>query len=217
MQRRHQKVVEEAPAPGVPRSLIGEIGAACAEACRRIGYRGAGTFEFLYEDGAFHFIEMNTRLQVEHPVTEMTTGIDIVEQQIRIAFGEPLALGQSEIRLDGHAIECRINAEDAETFMPSAGRVTRWDAPGGPGVRVDSHMEAGAVVPPYYDSLIGKLIAHAPTRENAIARMQGALADLRVEGVSTNVPLHRRILADSGFRAGGADIHHLGKMLASCA
>ena len=214
MQRRHQKVVEEAPAPGVSRAMIAEVGERCAEACRRIGYRGAGTFEFLYEDGAFFFIEMNTRLQVEHPVTEMTTGIDIVEQQIRIAFDEPLPFGQSDIRLEGHAIECRINAEDPDTLAPAPGTVTRWDTPGGPGVRVDSHMRAGAVVPPHYDSLIGKLIVHAPTREQAIARMQGALTDLCVEGVSTNVPVHQRILDDPGFRAGGSDIHHLGTILA---
>jgi acetyl-CoA carboxylase biotin carboxylase subunit len=215
MQRRHQKVIEEAPAPGVPPMLIAEIGDRCAAACRRIGYRGAGTFEFLYEDGAFYFIEMNTRLQVEHPITEMTTGIDIVDQQIRIAFGEPLRLTQHDILVDGHAIECRINAEDPETFSPSPGTVVRWDAPGGPGIRVDSHMRAGAAVPPYYDSLIGKIVAHAPTREQAILRMQGALADLGVAGVSTNVPLHRRILGDAGFGAGGQDIHYLGRLLAN--
>ncbi len=181
----------------------------CVEACRRIGYRGAGTFEFLYEDGAFFFIEMNTRVQVEHPVTEMTTGVDIVKEQIRIARGEPLLISQADIASVGHAIEFRINAEDPATFAPSSGTVTRWDVPGGIGIRVDSHMAAGAVVPPHYDSLIGKLIAHGGTREEALARARVALSELRAEGIQTNVPLHQMILDDPTFRQGGYDIHYL--------
>ncbi|TYL74892.1 acetyl-CoA carboxylase biotin carboxylase subunit [Bradyrhizobium cytisi] len=209
LQRRNQKVVEEAPAPGIDRALIEQVGASCVEACRRIGYRGAGTFEFLYEDGQFFFIEMNTRVQVEHPVTEMTTGIDIVREQIRIAQGEPLGIAQGEIARVGHAVEFRINAEDPTTFAPSPGTVKRWDMPGGVGIRVDSHITAGATVPRHYDSLIGKLIAHGGTREEALARARVALSELRAEGIRTNVPLHQAILADPTFCRGGYDIHHL--------
>jgi acetyl-CoA carboxylase, biotin carboxylase subunit len=209
LQRRNQKVVEEAPAPGVDRALVERVGLSCVEACRRIGYRGAGTFEFLYEDGAFFFIEMNTRVQVEHPVTEMTTGVDIVKEQIRIARGEPLLISQADIASVGHAVEFRINAEDPATFAPSSGTVTRWDVPGGIGIRVDSHMTTGAVVPPHYDSLIGKLIAHGATREEALARARVALSELRAEGIKTNVPLHQAILDDRAFHQGGYDIHHL--------
>jgi acetyl-CoA carboxylase biotin carboxylase subunit len=209
LQRRNQKVVEEAPAPGIDRALIEQVGASCVEACRRIGYRGAGTFEFLYEDGQFFFIEMNTRVQVEHPVTEMTTGIDIVKAQIRIARGEPLGIAQGDIARIGHAVEFRINAEDPATFAPSPGTVTRWDVPGGVGIRVDSHITAGAIVPRHYDSLIGKLIAHGGTRDEALARARVALSELRAEGIRTNVPLHQAILADPTFCRGGYDIHHL--------
>jgi acetyl-CoA carboxylase biotin carboxylase subunit len=209
LQRRNQKVVEEAPAPGIDRALIEQVGASCIEACRRIGYRGAGTFEFLYEDGQFFFIEMNTRVQVEHPVTEMTTGIDIVKEQIRIAQGEPLPISQADIARVGHAIEFRINAEDPITFAPSPGTVTRWDVPGGIGIRVDSHIAAGATVPRHYDSLIGKLIAHGSTRDEALARARIALSELRAEGIRTNVPLHQAILSDPAFCHGGYDIHHL--------
>jgi acetyl-CoA carboxylase biotin carboxylase subunit len=209
LQRRNQKVVEEAPAPGIDRALIERVGSSCVEACRRIGYRGAGTFEFLYEDGQFFFIEMNTRVQVEHPVTEMTTGIDIVREQIRIARGEPLPISQGDIARVGHAVEFRINAEDPITFAPSPGTVTRWDLPGGIGIRVDSHIAAGATVPRHYDSLIGKLIAHGGTRDEALARARVALSELRAEGIRTNVPLHQAILADPTFCRGGFDIHHL--------
>jgi acetyl-CoA carboxylase biotin carboxylase subunit len=213
LQRRHQKVLEEAPAPGLDTAAVAELGARCAEACRAIGYRGAGTFEFLYEDGRFFFIEMNTRVQVEHPVTEMTTGIDIVAEGIRVARGEHLSVRQDEVVARGHAFECRINAEDPVTFAPSPGRITRFDVPGGPGVRVDSHVSAGAVVPPYYDSLIAKLIVHGATRAEALARLAVALSETRIEGIATNLPLHARILADPGFRAGEVDIHHLEAML----
>jgi acetyl-CoA carboxylase biotin carboxylase subunit len=209
LQRRNQKVVEEAPAPGIDRVLVERVGSSCVEACRRIGYRGAGTFEFLYEDGQFFFIEMNTRVQVEHPVTEMTTGIDIVKEQIRIARGEPLLISQADIVRVGHAVEFRINAEDPSTFAPSPGTVTRWDVPGGIGIRVDSHIVAGAHVPRHYDSLIGKLIAHGNTRDEALARARVALSELRIEGIRTNVPLHQAILADPTFCRGGYDIHHL--------
>jgi acetyl-CoA carboxylase biotin carboxylase subunit len=214
LQRRNQKVVEEAPAPGIDRALIARIGEQCAEACRRIGYRGVGTFEFLYQDGAFHFIEMNTRLQVEHPVTEMTAGIDIVVKQIEVALGERLALAQADVALSGHAIECRINAEDPVTFAPSAGRITRWDPPGGPGVRVDSHISSGDVVSPHYDSLIAKLVVHGANRAQALKRAQTALSEMRVEGINTNIALHRAILQDNAFRAGGVTIHHLQQRLA---
>ncbi|GAN88537.1 acetyl-CoA carboxylase biotin carboxylase subunit [Komagataeibacter intermedius] len=214
LQRRHQKVLEEASAPGIAPETIAEIGERCAEACRRIGYRGAGTFEFLYEDGVFAFIEMNTRVQVEHPITEETTGIDIVAQQLRIAQGEPLGIAQVDIPLRGHAIECRLNAEDPFTFMPSPGTITRWDLPGGPGIRVDTHVVAGYTVQPYYDSLIGKIISYGATRAEAIARMRVALTEMKVEGVSTNIALHRDLLADPAFRRGGVDIHYLERWLA---
>jgi acetyl-CoA carboxylase biotin carboxylase subunit len=213
MQRRHQKVVEEAPAPGIPGELIAQVGQRCADACQKIGYRGAGTFEFLYEDGAFFFIEMNTRLQVEHPVTEMTSGIDIVQQQIMIAAGEALRIRQADIATSGHSIECRINAEDPFACTPSSGRITRWELPGGNGVRVDSHATAGYVVPRHYDSLIAKLIVHASTRDGALARMRLALLEMQVEGVSTNIPLQREILQDEAFCAGTFDIHNLERWL----
>jgi acetyl-CoA carboxylase biotin carboxylase subunit len=214
LQRRHQKLVEEAPAPGIAPEAIAAIGACCAEACRRIGYRGAGTFEFLYQDGAFAFIEMNTRLQVEHPVTEETTGIDIVVEQLRIARGERLSFAQDDIRSHGHAIECRVNAEDPESFAPSPGVVDAWSSPGGPGIRVDSHLRAGTRVPPHYDSLIAKIVARGATRDEALARMRQALAETRVDGVSTNLPLLRALIADPAFVAGGVDIHHLERGLA---
>ena len=215
MQRRHQKVIEEAPAPGIPRKLIEKIGDRCAEACRKIGYRGAGTFEFLYENGEFYFIEMNTRVQVEHPVTEMITGIDIVQEQIRIACGEKLRYRQRDIMLSGHAVECRINAEDPFKFTPSPGRITSWHVPGGPGVRVDSHAYAGYYVPPHYDSMIGKVIAYGATREQAIRRMQIALSEMVVEGILTNIPLHRELMIDARFIEGGTNIHYLEHKLAS--
>ncbi|AQU88748.1 acetyl-CoA carboxylase biotin carboxylase subunit [Komagataeibacter nataicola] len=214
LQRRHQKVLEEASAPGIAPETIAEIGERCAEACRRIGYRGAGTFEFLYEDGVFAFIEMNTRVQVEHPITEETTGIDIVAGQLSIAQGERLGITQADIPLRGHAIECRLNAEDPFTFMPSPGIITRWDLPGGPGIRVDTHVVAGYTVQPYYDSLIGKIISYGATREQAIARMRVALAEMKVEGVSTNIALHQDLLADPAFARGGVDIHYLERWLA---
>jgi acetyl-CoA carboxylase biotin carboxylase subunit len=215
MQRRHQKIIEEAPAPGIARKLIEKIGERCAEACRKINYRGAGTFEFLYENGEFYFIEMNTRLQVEHPVTEMVTGIDIVQQQIRVAAGEKLGLRQRDITVRGAAIECRINAEDPYRFTPSPGRITAWHAPGGPGVRVDSHAYAGYFVPPNYDSMIGKLICYGDTRAQAIARMSIALSEMVVEGIFTNIPLHRDLMLDEKFLQGGTSIHYLEKRLAA--
>jgi acetyl-CoA carboxylase biotin carboxylase subunit len=214
MQRRHQKVVEEAPAPDIDAEQRAKIGAVCVEACVRIGYRGAGTFEFLYEDGRFYFIEMNTRIQVEHPVTELVTGVDLVREQLLIAAGEKMTLRQSDIQIEGHAIECRINAEHPETFMPSPGTVRRFEAPGGPGVRVDTHVYDGYRIPPNYDSMIGKLIVHGRDRETAIARMRLALAELVVEGVHTNVPLQQRILADGGFQLGGQNIHYLERRIA---
>jgi acetyl-CoA carboxylase biotin carboxylase subunit len=213
LQRRHQKVLEEAPAPDLSADLVADVGERCVEACQRIGYQGVGTFEFLVEDGAFYFIEMNTRVQVEHPVTEMTTGVDIVSEGIRIAQGERLSLSQSDVTCLGHAFECRLNAEDPETFTPSPGRITQFDVPGGPGVRVDTHVSAGTVVPPYYDSLMGKLIVHGATRTEALARLRVALSEMRVEGVKTNLPLHHRIMNDAGFAAGGVDIHHLEALL----
>jgi len=213
MQRRNQKVVEEAPAPGISEELRAEIGGRCAQACIDIGYRGAGTFEFLYENGEFYFIEMNTRVQVEHPVTEMITGVDIVKEQLRIAAGEPLGYQQSDIQVRGHAVECRINAEDPNTFMPSPGKIALYHPPGGPGIRVDSHIYTGYTVPPHYDSMIGKLIAHGDTREIAFNRMQNALAELVIDGIKHNGPLHQEILADGEFRAGGTDIHYLEKKL----
>ncbi|MGI4836496.1 MAG: acetyl-CoA carboxylase biotin carboxylase subunit [Janthinobacterium lividum] len=212
-QRRHQKVLEEAPAPGIDEALIAAVGERCVLACQQIGYRGVGTFEFLFEDGEFYFIEMNTRLQVEHPVTELTTGIDIVQQQLRMALGESLTLQQSDVRTHGHSLECRINAEDPQTFIPTPGRVTRWEVPGGMGVRVDSHVTAGYQVPPYYDSMIAKVITHGATRDEALARMRTALAQLRIEGISSNVALHRDILQDPDFCAGSVDIHHLERWL----
>jgi acetyl-CoA carboxylase biotin carboxylase subunit len=215
MQRRHQKIIEEAPAPGIPRKLIEKIGDRCADACRKIAYRGAGTFEFLYENGEFFFIEMNTRVQVEHPVTEMVTGIDIVQQQIRVAAGEKLTLRQRDIPTRGAAIECRINAEDPYKFTPSPGRITAWHAPGGPGVRVDSHAYAGYFVPPNYDSMIGKLICYGDTREQALARMRIALSEMVVEGIQTNIPLHRDLMMDEKFILGGTSIHYLEKRLAA--
>ncbi|MFZ9615424.1 MAG: acetyl-CoA carboxylase biotin carboxylase subunit [Fluviibacter sp.] len=214
MQRRHQKVIEEAPAPGIPEKLIAKIGERCAEACRKIGYRGAGTFEFLFENGEFYFIEMNTRVQVEHPVTEMITGIDILQEQIRIAAGEKLRFRQKDIEFRGHAIECRINAEDPYTFVPSPGTITAWHTPGGPGIRVDSHVYAGYKVPPYYDSMIGKLIAYGETRDQAIRKMRIALSEMLVEGIKTNIPLHHELMRDKGFVDGGASIHYLEHMLA---
>jgi len=213
LQRRHQKVLEEAPAPGIDPALIAKVGERCAEACRQIGYRGVGTFEFLYEDGEFFFIEMNTRLQVEHPVTEMTTGIDIVQQQLRMARGEVLSLRQEDVLLNGHSLECRINAEDPITFMPTPGLIQRWEVPGGFGVRVDSHVTTGYRVPPYYDSMVAKVITHGATREEAMARMRLALSEMIVDGISTNIPLHRDILDDPAFCAGGVDIHHLERWL----
>jgi acetyl-CoA carboxylase biotin carboxylase subunit len=214
MQRRHQKVIEEAPAPGIARRLIDRIGVRCVEACRKIGYRGAGTFEFLFENGEFFFIEMNTRVQVEHPVTEAITGIDIVQEQIRIAAGEKLRFRQRDIVFRGHAIECRINAEDPFKFTPSPGRITSWHPPGGPGIRVDSHAYANYFVPPNYDSMIGKVIAYGDTREQALRRMRIALSEMVVEGIQTNLPLHRELLADARFVAGGTSIHYLESRLA---
>ena len=214
MQRRHQKVIEEAPAPGIARKLIEKIGERCAEACRKIGYRGAGTFEFLFENNEFYFIEMNTRIQVEHPVTELITGIDLVQQQIRIAAGEPFTLKQREIEFRGHAIECRINAEDAFKFVPSPGRITNWHMPGGPGVRIDSHAFNGYFVPPYYDSMIAKVITYGDTREQALARMRTALSEIVIEGINTNVALHRELMVDTRFMEGGTSIHYLEHKLA---
>ncbi len=214
MQRRHQKVVEEAPAPGITPEQRAQIGKVCTEACVRIGYRGAGTFEFLYEDGRFYFIEMNTRIQVEHPVTELITGIDLVKEQLMVAAGQKLSISQSDIVLNGHAIECRINAEDADTFMPSPGLIKHFHAPGGPGVRVDSHIYEGYRVPSNYDSMIGKLIVHGPDRATAIARMKVALSEMVVDGIKTNIALQQRIMADVGFQTGGQNIHYLEKRLA---
>jgi acetyl-CoA carboxylase biotin carboxylase subunit len=213
MQRRHQKVIEEAPAPGIDRKLIAKIGERCADACKKIGYRGAGTFEFLYEKGEFFFIEMNTRVQVEHPVTEMITGIDIVQEQIKIAAGQKLGFRQRDIVFKGHAIECRLNAEDPFKFTPSPGRIQSWHMPGGPGIRVDSHAYSGYLVPPNYDSMIGKLIAYGATREQAIRRMRIALSELVIDGILTNVPLHRELMVDSKFMEGGTSIHYLEQRL----
>ncbi|PID48731.1 MAG: acetyl-CoA carboxylase biotin carboxylase subunit [Proteobacteria bacterium] len=213
MQRRHQKVVEEAPAPGITAEERTRIGHVVADACRQINYRGAGTFEFLYENGEFYFIEMNTRLQVEHPVTEAITGIDLVKQQLRIAAGETLQIKQEDIIPRGHAIECRINAEDPDTFAPSPGKIIRYHTPGGLGVRVDSHIYADYTVPPYYDSMIGKLIVHGEDRLTALNRMNGALTEMVIEGIKTNIPLQRRIMSDKAFREGGTDIHYLEKKL----
>ncbi|ATN32817.1 acetyl-CoA carboxylase biotin carboxylase subunit [Rhizobium sp. ACO-34A] len=213
-QRRHQKLIEEAPPPGIDAEAIDAIGRRCAEACIAIGYRGAGTFEFLYENGGFYFIEMNTRIQVEHPVTEEITGIDIVREQLKIAMGEPLQVKQEDVLFSGHAIECRINAEHPFTFMPSPGQVSRFIAPGGPGVRMDTHLYPGYTIPPHYDSLIAKLIAHGPTREIALSRMRRALAETAITGPDTTIPLHQALLDEPGIIAGGFDIHHLERLLA---
>ncbi len=213
MQRRHQKVIEEAPAPGITEEQRAKIGDRCVQACLDMGYRSAGTFEFLYQNGEFYFIEMNTRLQVEHPVTEMITGIDIVREQLRIANGEPLNLTQDDVSLRGHAIECRVNAEDPKTFMPSPGLVTLWHPPGGPGIRIESHVYSGYEVPPHYDSMIGKIIAHGANRHTAIARMRNALAEVVIEGIKTNIPLHQEIFQHAAFQTGGTDIHYLEKRL----
>jgi len=213
MQRRHQKVVEEAPAPGIADKQRQEMGKRCADACKKLKYRGAGTFEFLYENGEFYFIEMNTRIQVEHPVTEMVTGVDIVKEQINIAAGIGLSYRQKDIRIHGHAIECRINAEDPGNFMPSPGTISNYHAPGGPGIRMDTHIYNGYRVPPYYDSMIGKLIAHGESRASALARMRVALNEIVIEGIKSNVPLQREIITDVAFMTGGADIHYLEKKL----
>ncbi|MCH8301114.1 MAG: acetyl-CoA carboxylase biotin carboxylase subunit [Proteobacteria bacterium] len=213
MQRRHQKVIEEAPAPGITEKQRNFLGDRCVQACKDMGYRSAGTFEFLYQDDEFYFIEMNTRLQVEHPVTEMITGIDIVKEQLRIAGGEALSFTQDDVQLRGHAIECRINAEDPKTFLPSPGLVQLWHAPGGPGIRVESHVYSGYRVPPYYDSMIGKIVAHGNDRPTAIARMRNALTEIVIEGIKTNVALHQEIFQHSAFQAGGTDIHYLEKRL----
>ena len=213
MQRRHQKVVEEAPAPGISEEMRAKIGARCCQACIDIGYRGAGTFEFLFENDEFYFIEMNTRIQVEHPVSEMITGVDLIKEQLRIADGQKLTISQDQIQVRGHAIECRINAEDPDTFIPSPGKINMFHPPGGLGVRWDSHIYAGYSVPPNYDSMIGKLITYGETREVAIARMQHALGELVIEGIKTNIPLQQRIMADEAFAAGGANIHYLEKKL----
>ncbi|MFL9898267.1 acetyl-CoA carboxylase biotin carboxylase subunit [Paraburkholderia fungorum] len=209
MQRRHQKVMEEAPAPHIERSIIAKVGERCTNACVEMGYVGAGTFEFLYENGEFYFIEMNTRVQVEHPVTEMITGVDIVREQILVAAGEKLSFKQADVIFTGHAIECRINAEDPKKFLPSPGRITVWHTPGGPGIRVDSHLYAGYYVPPNYDSMVGKIIAHGATREQAISRMRIALSETVVEGIQTNIPLHVELLETDAFVSGGASIHYL--------
>jgi acetyl-CoA carboxylase, biotin carboxylase subunit len=213
MQRRHQKVIEEAPAPGITEEQRKRIGERCARACQEISYRGAGTFEFLYENGEFYFIEMNTRVQVEHPVTELITGVDIVKEQIRIAAGLPLSYKQSDITLRGHAIECRINAEDPSTFMPCPGTINQVHFAGGPGIRVDSHIYNGYKVPPFYDSMIGKLIAWGEDRDSALARMRTALNEMFIDGIKTNIPLHQDLLRDSAFQAGGTNIHYLEKKL----
>lgn len=213
MQRRHQKVVEEAPAPGITPEIRRNIGERCANACIEIGYRGAGTFEFLFENGEFYFIEMNTRIQVEHPVTEMITGVDLIKEQLRIASGLPLSVKQEDIVVHGHAVECRINAEDPKTFIPSPGKITRFHSPGGFGVRWESHIYAGYTVPPYYDSMIGKLITYGETREIAISRMKNALNELIVDGIKTNIELHQMIMNDENFQIGGTNIHYLEKKL----
>lgn len=215
MQRRHQKIIEESPAPGINRRLIEKVGTRCVDACRKIGYRGVGTFEFLFEDEEFYFIEMNTRLQVEHPVTEFVTGVDLVHQQIRVAAGEPLTLRQRDVQLRGHAIECRINAEDPFRFTPCPGKILLWHPPGGPGVRVDSHVYTGYTVPPHYDSLIGKIISYGADREQAIARMRTALMETVVDGIKTNQPLHMEIMSDPNFAKGGQSIHYLEKYVAA--
>ena len=213
MQRRHQKVVEEAPAPGISDQMREKIGERCRKACIEIGYRGAGTFEFLYENGEFYFIEMNTRIQVEHPVSEMITGVDLIKEQLRVAAGQPLSLDQSQIKIKGHSIECRINAEDPETFMPSPGKINMFHAPGGLGIRWESHIYSGYSVPPFYDSMIGKLITYGESRDEAITRMRHALDELIIDGIKTNIPLQKSIMADENFFAGGTNIHYLEKKL----
>jgi acetyl-CoA carboxylase biotin carboxylase subunit len=214
MQRRHQKVLEEAPAPDIPDDIRNQVAETCIKACKQMKYRGAGTLEFLYQDKQFYFIEMNTRVQVEHPVTEMVTGIDIVKEQLRIASGIPLSIRQEDVKIKGHAIECRINAEDPVSFMPCPGKINLFHAPGGNGIRVDSHIYSGYTVPPHYDSLIGKLISYGSTRDEALARMQNALDELLIDGIRTNTPLHKDILRDPNFRRGGTNIHYLEHMLA---
>lgn len=209
MQRRNQKVIEEAPALGITEAIRNTIGASCVEACQRIAYRGAGTFEFLYEQGNFYFIEMNTRIQVEHPVTELVTGVDIVKEQLRIANGDVLTYKQEDIQIKGHAIECRLNAEDPETFMPSPGTIEHYHPPGGPGVRVDTHVYQGYKVPPHYDSMIGKLIVHGDDRASALRRMSMALSEIVIDGIKTNIPLHQKLVTNAAFMAGGTDIHYL--------
>ena len=213
MQRRHQKVIEEAPAPGITEEQRNFVGKRCVDACLKMGYRSAGTFEFLYQDKEFYFIEMNTRLQVEHPVTEMITGIDIVKEQLRIASGEKLKITQDDVKIKGHAIECRMNAEDPKTFMPSPGDIKLWHMPGGPGIRIDSHIYSGYRVPPYYDSMIGKIISFGNNRQSAMTRMENALKEIVVEGIKTNIPLHQEILQHSAFKSGGTNIHYLEKRL----
>ena len=213
MQRRHQKVIEEAPAPGITEEQRNFVGKRCVDACLEMGYRSAGTFEFLYQDKEFYFIEMNTRLQVEHPVTEMITGIDIVKEQLRIASGEKLKITQNDVKIKGHAIECRMNAEDPKTFMPSPGDIKLWHMPGGPGIRIDSHIYSGYRVPPYYDSMIGKVISFGNNRQSAMTRMENALKEIVVEGIKTNIPLHQEILQHSAFKSGGTNIHYLEKRL----
>lgn len=215
MQRRHQKVLEEAPAPGITEEERNTIGKLCVNACLEMGYRGAGTFEFLYEDGQFFFIEMNTRIQVEHPVTEMITGIDIVKEQLKIAAGESLSIKQEDVHMNGHAIECRINAEDPRSFVPSPGKIQLFHAPGGLGIRFDSHIYNGYEVPPYYDSLIGKLISYGPTRQIAIAKMKNALDEIVIEGIKTNIPLHQDLIRDANFHQGGTNIHYLEEKISS--
>lgn len=214
MQRRHQKILEEAPGPGISASQRSEIGKRCVQACREMRYRGAGTFEFLYENGQFYFIEMNTRIQVEHPVTELITGIDLIKEQIFVARGDQLSLNQKQIEFNGHAIECRINAEDPKSFMPCPGTIRLYHPPGGPGIRMDSHIYTGYKVPPHYDSLIGKLIAYGPDRATAIARMRNALDEIVVDGIKTNIPLHKQLMRDANFEVGGTNIHYLEKRLA---
>lgn len=214
MQRRHQKVLEEAPAPGITEKMRDKIGSRCVQACQELKYRGAGTFEFLYEEGNFYFIEMNTRIQVEHPVTELITGIDLVKEQIKVAAGHKLSIKQSDIKIKGHAIECRINAEDPRTFMPCPGKISVFHAPGGPGVRMDSHIYNGYTVPPNYDSLIAKLISYGDTRETAIARMRNALDEIIIDGIVTNIPLHQDLVRDPNFKTGSTSIHYLEKKLA---
>jgi acetyl-CoA carboxylase biotin carboxylase subunit len=213
LQRRHQKVLEEAPAPGIPDDVLEETAASCVKACIDINYRGAGTFEFLYENQRFFFIEMNTRVQVEHPVTEMITGVDIVKEQLLIASGKKLSIKQKDVKFRGHSFECRINAEDPKTFMPCPGKVTHYHAPGGPGIRIDSHLYSGYSVPPNYDSLVAKIITYADDRESALAKMRGALDELVVDGIRTNTPLHRDLVRDPEFRKGGVNIHYLEKKL----